>query len=236
VTAGGALGVRGALTLRDSTLSTNTSKFGGGVAVLDGTAMLDAVDLMDNRATQNGGAVFLQNTTSTILDVTAVNNSASGSGGGISLIEGVSTIEDALLEDNFASSGGGGLAIGLTTTTVRRTRVESNDSIRFINTSPSLFSGFGAGIQIIDAKVRVEDSTLAENRGRWGWGMFVQRTSDPGSVDVDVVNTAFTGNANIVGDGGSAALEHWSVNGMTSTPVNGTTTFHCDNAGCAAVP
>jgi len=238
-TAGGALGVQGSLTLRDSQVTGNTSGFGGGVATISAAAAtadpvtFDTVELSNNAASQNGGGAFLQTAAGTLTHLTVINNHATGDGGGVGLIGGTIAIADAMFKDNFGSNGGGGLALDTTDGTVTRARFETNQSVHFVGTRPSVLSGFGGAIEIIDSKLRVTDSTVLQNRGRWGFGMFVQNTD--GGVDVDVVNTTFTSNINIVGDGGSATLEYWRANSMQSTVLDGAVGFHCGDLGCTAL-
>jgi predicted outer membrane repeat protein len=242
-TAGGAIGVQGSLTLRTSELDSNLSMAGGGVAVLDGTVLIESVQLHDNRALQEGGAVFLQDATSTLRNVTMLRNNATVTpdlarafGGGIALLSGRATIEDCTIANGRSSTGGAGLFINHSDVVIKRSTVRANESLHFNGLNPSVFSGFGAGLEIIDSKARVEDSTIADNQGRWGFGVFIEH--DPGSVSTDVtfVNTTFGGNRNILGEAASASLEYWRANFMQPVLVSGAVSFHCDNVGCAMLP
>jgi len=240
-TAGGALGVQGALTLRDSTFSNNISTAGGGVAAINGAVSIESSDLHGNRALLEGGAIFLQDATSTLRNLSMISNSASVSdqtssafGGAVALVSGRATIEDCTLRSGRASTGGGGLFLTGSDATVRRAHIEDNESLHFNGINPSVFSGFGAGIEVVDSRLRVEDSTIAQNQGRWGFGIFVEHGTGSTSVDVHVVNTTFSNNANILGEARSAELEYWRANSMQSFALSGPVSFHCDNIGCAS--
>lgn len=242
-TAGGALGVQGSLTLRNSTFSNNISTAGGGVAAIDGTVTIEASALHDNRALQEGGAIFLQDATSTLRNLSMVHNSATVSdqtssafGAAIALVAGHATIEDCTLKTGFASTGGGGVFLTGSEAVIKRTRFEANQSIHFNGLNPSVFSGFGGAIEVVDSRVRVEDSTITQNQGRWGFGIFVEHGTGAVTVDLHVVNTSFSDNRNIVGDATSAELEYWRANSMQSVALSGTVSLHCDNIGCAEGP
>jgi hypothetical protein len=241
-TAGGALGVQGSLDLRNCEFSSNISIAGGGVAAIDGTVTIEDVQLHDNRALQEGGAVFLQDATSTLRRVTMLRNRASVSpptttrafGGSVQLIAGRATLEDSTLKDGFASIGGGGLSVlGGSDLVVRRTTFDANESLHFnANLTPDVFSGFGAGIEITDSIVRVEDSTVTHNRGRWGYGVFVLNGGSTHRVDVTFVNTVFGSNSNVLSEQTSSDVEHRAANSVQLLTLAGAVAFHCDDLGC----
>jgi hypothetical protein len=240
-TAGGALGVQGSLTLRDSTFASNISTAGGGVAAIDGTIAIEAVNQRDNRALREGGAIFLQDATSTLRSVSMVANSATVSdqtnsafGGAVSLVGGRATLEDCTLASGRSSTGGGGMFLTGSEVVIKRSRFEANESIHFNGLNPSVFSGFGGAIEVVDSRLRVEDSSIAQNQGRWGFGIFVEHGTGAVTVDVHVVNTTFTSNRNILGEAASAPLEYWRANSMQSFLLEGVASFHCDNIGCAS--
>lgn len=245
-TAGGALGVQGSLTLRNSELANNISIAGGGVAAIDGMVTIDNVQLHDNRALQEGGAVFLQDATSTLHGVTMLRNRASVSppttaqafGGSVQLIAGRATIEDSTLKDGFASIGGGGLSVlGGSNVVIRRTTFDANESLHFNrNQTPDVFSGFGGAIEITDSTVRVEDSAVTQNKGRFGYGVFVLNGGTANRIDVDFVNTTFSSNSNILGEQSSSDLEHRAPSSTQVFTLTGAVSFHCDDLGCAASP
>lgn len=243
-TAGGALGVDGSLTLRNSEFTSNTSKAGGAVAAINGAVTIETVMLNDNRAIQQGGAVFLQDATSTLRGLSMLRNNATvlppetstAFGGGVMLVAGHALIEDCTIKSGRSSIGGGALMVTGGDVVVKRSTFEANESLHFNGTVPSVFSGFGGAIEIVDSKVRIEDSNVTQNQGRWGFGVFVEHGTAPASVDVDIVNTTFSGNRNILGEASSSDLEYWRANLMQRMTLSGAVSIHCDNLGCAAVP
>jgi hypothetical protein len=66
--------------------------------------------------------------------------------------------------------------------------------------------------------------------------VFVEHDAAPALVEVDIVNTTFSGNRNILGEAASSDLEYWRANLMQPMALSGAVSLHCDNVGCAAVP
>jgi len=118
---GGAIGnlKTGNLTLRDSTLSGNAAKMGGGFANNGGQAMLDSVTIDHNTSQYSGGGVINSNAaTMHMVNVTVSSNSAMDVGGGIAnggadanLYAVNVTIAFNTASNNYlhASSSGGGI-------------------------------------------------------------------------------------------------------------------------------
>jgi hypothetical protein len=135
---GGAIQVGGSasLVLTDAVIEGTQARDGGAIRVVSGgTAVLERVELRDNRATGNGGALWSQGAV-TLTNVTVAGNQAGGSGGGIHHSGGSASLAMAnvTLSGNTAGGNGGGLWAGRTYTATH------------VTVAGNLAGGLGAGL------------------------------------------------------------------------------------------
>jgi hypothetical protein len=110
---GGGIYNGGTLTITNSTLSSNSSRYGGGIYNDHATLTLSNCTLSGNSATYFGGVVYNDHATLTLSNCTLSGNSATYFGGGI-LNDGDSggatlTITNSTLSGNSAGYRGGGI-------------------------------------------------------------------------------------------------------------------------------
>lgn len=107
------------LTIEDSIISDNetTGSGGGGLQVLNGSAMIERTIIEGNRTTgpnRHGGGIAVRgNATVNIVDTTIEGNSATGSGGGIRVSDTADVnVISSTISGNSSEATGGGLFIG----------------------------------------------------------------------------------------------------------------------------
>ena len=126
----------GSLTIKDTTISGNSTKTGtagkagkGGARGAGGTSATAGAAGTDAPASESGGGgVFSENGTLDIVQATIAKNTAGGSGGGVKIIgsDSVAKIANSTIAENFASGLGGGLFVGLDTVEVISTIIAKN--------------------------------------------------------------------------------------------------------------
>ncbi|MBF0296763.1 MAG: DUF4347 domain-containing protein [Magnetococcales bacterium] len=105
------LDANGVLEITDSTLSTNSSIYGGGVASQGGAVTVTRSLLADNTATSRGGAIYtVTNGGSLTLKESTLTGNRADLGGGL-FVGNTNTVDllDATIANNTATSFGGGL-------------------------------------------------------------------------------------------------------------------------------
>ncbi|MDG1360453.1 MAG: lectin-like protein, partial [Phycisphaerales bacterium] len=105
---GGGLFIRDASPLiQDCIFESNTSGFGGAVYVLNGAAIIDHCDFVENSATSDGGAIFAFGSGGRISNCRLESNTALNHGGGVKVVLGVFRIIDTEITGNTGYQGGG---------------------------------------------------------------------------------------------------------------------------------
>jgi hypothetical protein len=106
-TFGGGLYVAGDLMATDLVIAGNTADFGGGVAVVGGSAVLDHVAITDDQSTGSGGGVYLADGEVDLVDSMVTGNGGSDGGGVYAYADTVLRITRTPVDRNHAGIGGG---------------------------------------------------------------------------------------------------------------------------------
>jgi len=166
---GGGISNQGALTVTNSTISSNTSgDDGGGISSIVGNIELNNVTLSDNDADDLGGGVFLINGSSHNLTNVTLSGNESNFGGGIAFfgLSARADLTNVTIANNTAHFDGGGIFSNsdvanadVTATIVSGNRAMNNDA----NVNSSHFDNLGSNLIGDDPDLMLGD--LADNGG-----------------------------------------------------------------------
>jgi predicted outer membrane repeat protein len=148
---GGIYNVGGTVTLTNSTVSTNSAFYGGGIyGSSSATITLNNSLVTANAATQGGGIAIVSGTL-TLANSTVSENSADFGGGILSFVSGTVTATNSTVRGNSAAERGGGIYINGTVTLTNST------------VSGNAASTHGGGIELNSGTVTLNDSTVSGN-------------------------------------------------------------------------
>ena len=147
---GGGIVNGGTLSMKNSTLSSNTATSGGGI-VNGGTLTLSDSSVSGNVANSGGGIVNVSGTL-TVTNGTVSGNRVAGDGGGIYNDEGMVRVSNSTISGNSALYGSGGGVVNDGILSLRNSTIGGN-----------MAGGYGGGIRN-DGLARVSYSTLSGNR------------------------------------------------------------------------
>jgi CSLREA domain-containing protein len=194
---GGILNYGGTLSVTNSTLSGNTTKFGGGGGIANASyyqgtshrAMLTVTGsiLSGNSANGGSGGGISNSGTLSVTDSTLSGNSTDSNGGGIYNHAGTVSLTDSTLSGNTANTWGGGIATNGGTLTVTNSTLSGN------SLTPKSLNG-GGGIANIGGRLTVTNSTLSGNSatpssGGGGGGIY-----NAGGGTTIITNNTLSGN------------------------------------------
>jgi predicted outer membrane repeat protein len=155
---GGGIHNSGTLSLKDSTVTANSSPYGGGI-YSSGTLSLDNTTVSSNSATQLGGGIYSIGTLTINRSTVSLNHGTSG--GGI-YSSGTGALDNTTVSGNTAGTGGGIYNSG--TLTINHSTVSNNGAL-------SLFSGSGI-YNNSRASLTLDNTTVSGNHGVYGGGLF----------------------------------------------------------------
>jgi len=187
---GGILNQSGVMTLMDSRVNNNAAdRDGGGVCNWFGNLMVFHSEVNGNSSSGDAGGIFNLGRANGhgsvfLKDTDVTNNRAAGVGAGLhqrpvgaSSHAAVSlTVVDSTISENVAQSGAGGLDIA------------------------------GSMQNLITSRVDVRNSTISDNQGRWGAGIFAWY-----GTDLSVTGTMITNNRAVDASGGGIFVGHHST-------------------------
>ena len=165
------------LVIRDSIVRNNGAEEGpGGIYSGGSTLLLESSAITGNRGGSEGGGMALYSSTATIRDTRITGNLSFTDGGGVTVGHGgVVSIERSELSGNEAYDDGGGLAAG--DNGVGSLELDVVNTTVSGNVADTDESGMGNGGGMILARlvheghIRVNSSTVADNRARIGGGI-----------------------------------------------------------------
>jgi hypothetical protein len=196
---GGIYNDHGTLTVSNSTLSGNSASFGGGIYTAGGTVTVSNSTFSANDA-YDGGGIYNTLGTMTVSNSTLSANSASYLCGGIYNDRGALTVNDSAL---VANSGGncGGIYNASGTLTVSNSTLSANS---------------GGGISNGSGTATVSDSTLSANSAFYGGGIANS------AATLTVRNCTFAANSAVSGGGiynysGLVTLSNCTLSANTAT-------------------
>ncbi len=148
--AGGAVLVRGKLTLDNATLSYNSATYGGAAGLYHASAVVKNSTISSNYATQGGG-MFFESGNATIDNSTISDNSAQD-GAGLAANESANvTVTTSTLIYNTASLTGGAIYAYGSSLTLSKSAVVGNEAL------------VGGGLYCLAGPLTVSNSTLSGN-------------------------------------------------------------------------
>jgi hypothetical protein len=201
LTGGDVLGLGGAifnsenLTLRESVITGNAANDGlngggGGIHNDSGVLIIEHSTIRDNYSQSGGGGVQSTMGRLTITHSIITENRAR-SGAGILLSRGEAIVSFSSVSENRALAGGGGISNSAGTLSVRSTLIDGNRV-------GGLSSARGAGIRNSSGTLTVIDSTISNNTGTKGVGIY----NAAGDHVVTLRNSTISGNVSAGGGGG----------------------------------
>lgn len=137
---GAGISNRGTLTIRNSTISNNTSDQNGGALGNYGTLSLINSTVAENNAANDGGAIYNDGGALNLTSSTVTGNSAVQNGGGIWSIGNV-TLSDSIIAGNSAQAGGQEIYRLVGTVTGTGINLLSNLSDSTLTAGPSILVG-----------------------------------------------------------------------------------------------
>ena len=185
------------LTLIDSYLQNNLARSGGGMALVQGTALLQDTQFVNNYATQTGGGLWLDASTTLTMTGGEFANNLALYGGGITNF-GHLTLSDSDLYGNIATdenSGIGGALYNQGHATLRQTKLFQNiakkgggaianenelvlEGAKLYKNSATVGDGGALLTQPLTATTLIEGSYLFENKTEQGNGGGIWNAGD----------------------------------------------------------
>ena len=138
---------------------------GGGVVVVDATATLDSVSILNNEATLDGGGTYIKDGSLTIRNSTIAGNKTATDGGGIHVEQGLVTVTASTISGNEAEDSGGGIYVntGVVVNLIRST-VSTNHAV------------FGGALYNL-GHVALVSTTVTRNTSPEGVGGYVNNST-----------------------------------------------------------
>jgi uncharacterized repeat protein (TIGR01451 family) len=140
---------------------------GGGIYVVDSTAIITGNEVVSNTALDFGGGIYAEDSSVTIGTNEISDNRAGavypcawdyGFGGGVALVQGCQfTLENSHIAENVVLRGGGGVFITDSTGVVRDNEIVANHSYY------DSVSVYGGGVYIQDCSPRIEGNDILSN-------------------------------------------------------------------------
>jgi hypothetical protein len=218
---GGIMGpVEGALTVRASTVRSNTAAaLGGGVWVRQGT--LEDVEITANSAPYAGGLAVRADPASatavTLTDVTIRANSARVKGGGLHIGGGAAVQSTGLVVEDNTAQQGAGAHIYQSTAGLSGGRLCGNtalvggggllveegqpwlDGLEICGNEVTGVGlpdeeGVGGGLWTVDAAATIDNTTVVDNTAGWGAGLMLAGSTEPPAT-VKLRGVTVAGNA-----------------------------------------
>jgi predicted outer membrane repeat protein len=149
------------LTIRSSTVISNSAGYRGGAIYNDGALTLMNSTIVSNSAVYGGGGIYSTDTL-TVTGSWLIDNFTTGSGGAIGNIYGVLLVTDSVLNNNSAEIGGAIDNVSVTPTLVRNSTFSGNVAD----------SSGGAIHNYDDSPLIIIDSTFHGNSAYLGGGIF----------------------------------------------------------------
>ena len=186
---GGGIAVRnGSLVLQDSTVGDNSTSdilaSGGGIAVVNGNVSINRSNIVDNTANFTGGGLAVNNGIATITGSTVSGNFGGSSGGGISVSQASLDLINSTVSENSTGNNGGGIDAG-----AEPVRVINSTIVR--NTAVAV-----GGVLVFSAPLTIENSIIAENTTNSGTSSDVIRVRTDAPL---TINNSLIGNADGLG-------------------------------------
>lgn len=204
VLGGGLMSMGGPITLTQVTFARNSVSmgYGGGMTLMQGSAVLNDVAFNDNSGYQAGGGLMTMDSAITLTQVTFTGNQAQQMGGGWASIDDLKAVaHDLTLTRNSTMLAGGGIINQGSVMTLTQVTFVQNDATGMaggsniggggmanIGSSPVLtdllFEGntslFGGGMMNVGGSPRLNNVTFRDNAsGAYGGGVFNDNGSSP---------------------------------------------------------
>ncbi len=205
-TGGGIATYKGAPTIKDNVIGSNTAGSGGGgggIYCFSGSPALQHNLIADNNSSSHGGGITIATCNIEIRDNTIINNMAVGNGGGIRLWYSESLLVNNIIADNHINAGSGsGIWMGGSQPIIKHATIVRNTG----GDSSGVFVGDAGSTQsvlslintiIADQAVGVlvdADSSADINATLWGSDSWANGTDHTGSGTVNIDSTNITGN------------------------------------------
>ena len=234
--AGGGIYSTGALTLTNSTVYSNTARYGGGMYTRYFSPTLNSVDFTSNLA-ENGGGLYIDRGNSTMNNVNFTGNKATNDGGGLDIYRGSSIMTNVNFTDNMATSDGGGLEIYHGNSNMTNVNFTGNmaeycgGSIN--DQSPSIMTNLtftkntatilGGGLCNVYSNSVMTNTLISGNKAEYGAGVYDYESEST------LINATFSGNSALDYGGGMM------VEGGSSKVYNSIYWNNQDNSGANTI-
>ena len=169
-------------TITGNTIESNTAgSQGGGVYLNYSNALLDANTIESNSADDDGGGLALENDCSASLMANVIEfNDAGSNGGGVYIRYSDPGLDGNIVRSNSARRGGG--------VYLENSEAVLTNTVIIENQAPS--NGSGSGLYIVGSSPRLLHTTISDNSGGDGSGVYVTEATVPGYLsDVALTNT-----------------------------------------------
>jgi parallel beta-helix repeat protein len=141
----------------------NVAHLGGGLYLLDSAATLSGNTVESNIITDRGGGLYLDTSDATLIANTIVYNEAIGQGGGLLLRASNATLIANTVMSNTASDEGGGMYIVEGSPTLVGNAIVANVS-----------DTAGGGLYLLDSNPTLSSNTIVGNRATLGGGLYLR--------------------------------------------------------------
>lgn len=223
---GGGIDAYHALTIRNSSITGNSGRFGGGVYARFGPLLIDNTTIEGNSSGNGGGGIHSRNGQLSVISSSIIGNSTQArNGGGIYSRHSTTSVHDSVITENSAYKFGGGI-YSEGTLEVVRSRISGNEarlvggivSRGELKVSETTVSDNNGGV-LAFGRTNISDSTISRNT-EFG-GIFLSDGSD-----LDLSNSTVSGNTSRYEGGGIRGkgrqyISHSTITNNTTETGNG---------------
>ncbi len=178
----------------------NAAHLGGGLYLHHSSATLSGNTIKSNTITDRGGGVYLYGSDATLISNTIVYNRADGQGGGLHLRESSATLIANTVMSNTASFEGGGLYLVEGSPTLVGNAIVANVA----NTD-------GGGLYLWNSDPTLSSNTIVGNRATLGGGLYVRESNPRLSSNIVADNQVATNGSGLYVEASSPRLWHTTI-------------------------
>lgn len=197
---GGALQNRGQTDLIDVFIDNSSAKFGGGIAVRDGTVSVTSSRITNNNGSSQGGGVVVRNGHLSINDSDLLGNSSVAGGGVAIYAPGTASISGTTISQNVVTVSGAGVYAQLGAAPMGGASLEIVDSEISDNVANNVGGGLALYGTAADSLVTIDNSQILRNSAiTHGSGIDISHTAEG---ELTITGSELSDNSS--GDAGAA--------------------------------
>ncbi|MCH5151474.1 MAG: DUF1542 domain-containing protein [Clostridiales bacterium] len=201
----------GTLNMTGGVVSNNTTRYGGGVCINNGTFNMSGGSIIDNTATMHGGGVRLVKGTFTMEGEAVISNNTAPLAGGVYVEGGIFNMKGGIISGNTATTMGGGVYIKAGTFNMTDGKIEANKQVEN-----------GGGLYVAGGTTNMSGGAISGNEAINGAGVYVKAgTFNLQSEAVINGNKATGSGGGVYYAGGAFKMTGGEISGNTASTGGG---------------